>query len=192
MSNILVVSTRVSEELQYRLKTEHKLDVIPFLSEDEVFLETIKEVEIAILDCRQHSSIFLLKNRIEPERIIITVPFSLREVLRELKIEDADAFVVKETFIEKYSSVFSIIQNGHHFHDPALYPYLFSGEANPLSNREQQILQLVMEGMSSPEIAAHLNLTVHTINSHIAKTAKKLHTRTRTEAVVRALECGYL
>lgn len=52
-----------------------------------------------------------------------------------------------------------------------------------LSERELEVLRLAAEGLSEPKIAERLFLSPHTIRSHMVNVYRKLHVRSRTEAV---------
>jgi DNA-binding NarL/FixJ family response regulator len=54
-----------------------------------------------------------------------------------------------------------------------------------LSAREEEVLILLSKGFSNKEIAAQLELSVDTIASYLKLIYKKLHVRSRTEAVIR-------
>jgi DNA-binding NarL/FixJ family response regulator len=59
--------------------------------------------------------------------------------------------------------------------------------AEQLTPRELQILELLAKGGLYKEIAADLGIGYETVRSHIDNIYKKLHVRTRTEAVVKFL-----
>lgn len=61
-----------------------------------------------------------------------------------------------------------------------------------LTNREQQILELVATGLSNKEIADHINLSRYTVESHIKHIYRKLAVCTRTKAVDTARNLGLL
>lgn len=59
-----------------------------------------------------------------------------------------------------------------------------------LTDREEEVLRLVVKGYSYKEIAAGLDLSVHTVTSHIQHIYRKLSVRSRGEAVFEAIQMG--
>jgi DNA-binding NarL/FixJ family response regulator len=57
-----------------------------------------------------------------------------------------------------------------------------------LTARETEILRLVAQGATNPEITETLNISTATVRTHITHLRAKLHARTRAELVVRAWE----
>ncbi len=62
----------------------------------------------------------------------------------------------------------------------------------PLSDRELEILQLIAEGLSNPEIAARLFLAEGTVKNYVSNILQKTNTRDRTQAVLKAQTLGLL
>jgi two-component system, NarL family, response regulator DegU len=62
----------------------------------------------------------------------------------------------------------------------------------PVSAREEQVLQLVADGLSLPEVAAELYISVKTVKNHLASIYAKLDARDRTQAVLRAVKMGII
>jgi DNA-binding NarL/FixJ family response regulator len=60
----------------------------------------------------------------------------------------------------------------------------------PLSRREKEILQLLCGGYANKEIADRLHLSVETVRDYLKSIYDKLHVRSRTQAVVKALSTG--
>jgi DNA-binding NarL/FixJ family response regulator len=63
-------------------------------------------------------------------------------------------------------------------------------DADPLTAREQEVVQLMAEGLSNKQIADRLGISTHTAKFHVNAVLGKLGASTRTEAVVRALQRG--
>ena len=62
----------------------------------------------------------------------------------------------------------------------------------PLSEREIEVLRLLANGMSNPEIAEHLYIAVSTVRSHCKSIYAKLNVHKRWDAVHRAQELGLI
>ena len=62
----------------------------------------------------------------------------------------------------------------------------------PLTDRELEVLQLMAEGRSNPEIAADLVIALGTVKAHTSSIYRKLDVRRRTEAIIKAGELGLL
>ncbi|MDP8938087.1 MAG: response regulator transcription factor [Actinomycetota bacterium] len=66
------------------------------------------------------------------------------------------------------------------------------GDAHVISAREEEVLQLVADGLSLPEVAARLYISVKTVKNHLASIYSKLEARDRTQAVLRAVRMGII
>ena len=63
-----------------------------------------------------------------------------------------------------------------------------SGEDYNLSDREKQVLSLLVNGYSYKMIAAEMNISIDTVRSHIKKIYEKLHVNSKSEAVAKAFK----
>src|SRR3712207_6594271 len=59
-----------------------------------------------------------------------------------------------------------------------------------LTAREREILNLIAQGLSNPEIASHLYLSPKTVRNHISNIFTKLQVADRAQAIVRARQAG--
>lgn len=64
--------------------------------------------------------------------------------------------------------------------------------AEPLSEREQEILVLVAQGYSNPQIAQQLHLAEGTVKNYVTSILQKTGSRDRTQAAVRARSLGLI
>ncbi|MBO0910515.1 MAG: response regulator transcription factor [Acidobacteria bacterium] len=62
----------------------------------------------------------------------------------------------------------------------------------PLTDRESEILNLLAEGLSNPQIAARLKVSRNTVKFHVSSIIGKLGAKSRTEAVALALRRGLI
>jgi two-component system, NarL family, nitrate/nitrite response regulator NarL len=61
-----------------------------------------------------------------------------------------------------------------------------------LAPREREVLQTLATGASTGEVAAQLNITVHTVRTHLRSVLSKLEARSKLEAVLVALRAGLI
>ncbi|MGD8967964.1 MAG: response regulator transcription factor [Anaerolineae bacterium] len=62
----------------------------------------------------------------------------------------------------------------------------------PLTDRELQVLELAAQGLTNHEIAQRLYISVRTVEAHLTHVYDKLGVASRTEAVVRAMQRGWI
>lgn len=63
-------------------------------------------------------------------------------------------------------------------------------EIEPLTSREEDVLRYLVRGMIKKEIADQLSISQHTVDMHLRSVYRKLHVRSQTEAVSKALRQG--
>jgi DNA-binding NarL/FixJ family response regulator len=71
-------------------------------------------------------------------------------------------------------------------HDPGSAP----AGRSPLTAREVEIVTLVVDGLTNPEIGKRLHISSRTVQSHVAAAMRKLEARSRTQLAVTALRAG--
>jgi LuxR family maltose regulon positive regulatory protein len=76
--------------------------------------------------------------------------------------------------------------------DTAAAPELHQDLIDPLSRRELEVLALIADGLSNPEIAERLYLSVNTLRAHTTHIYQKLDVHNRVQAVSRARQLGLL
>ena len=66
------------------------------------------------------------------------------------------------------------------------------GLIEPLSEREQEVLELIAKGLSNQEIAVGLHISLSTVKTHASQIYGKLNVHNRTQAVARARSLGLI
>lgn len=112
----------------------------------------------------------------------------------------ADAYCLKGAKIERLLRAIAIAQDGGKYLDPQiaqvvvkhLKPPSSSYKIGYLSEREMDVLKLIVEGKTNPEIAAELYLSTNTIKTHVRSILNKLAVSDRVQAAVVALRSGLI
>ncbi|PZU97707.1 MAG: DNA-binding response regulator [Pseudanabaena sp.] len=110
----------------------------------------------------------------------------------------ADAYCVKGTSTSSLLAAFAAAKDGATYLDPQvarkvmdhLKPQTHAENTSHLSQRELEVLKLIVEGKSNPEIAAVLYLSPNTIKTHVRGIMNKLSVDDRVQAAVVALRSG--
>jgi DNA-binding NarL/FixJ family response regulator len=63
-------------------------------------------------------------------------------------------------------------------------------EERVVTKREEEVLQLIADGCSTPEVAERLYISQKTVKNHLASIYQKLDARDRTQAVLQAVRMG--
>jgi two-component system response regulator NreC len=120
--------------------------------------------------------------------------------VREAFAAGASGYVLKEAADEEVVGAVREIASGRSYVHPALGARLVAAEAqeraaaeaDPLSDREREVLRLLALGHTNQEIAKMLYISVRTAETHRAHIMQKLRLETRAELVRYALEHGLL
>jgi DNA-binding NarL/FixJ family response regulator len=114
----------------------------------------------------------------------------------------ADAYCVKGTSTDSLLAAFAAAKDGATYLDPKIarkvmdhlkppaQSDLAAQNTSHLSQRELEVLKLIVEGKSNPEIAKVLYLSPNTIKTHVRGIMNKLSVDDRVQAAVVALRSG--
>jgi DNA-binding NarL/FixJ family response regulator len=121
--------------------------------------------------------------------VLIFTAFSERSLLARGLESGAKGYILKEAPHETLVRAIERIAKGEGYVDPALMPAFLSGkdQADMLTPREREILQLLADGMSNADVASKLFISQETVKSHVRHILTKLEADTRTHAVAIAL-----
>lgn len=138
--------------------------------------------------------------------IMLTSHLSEQEVMDSLHA-GACAYVMKDINIEVLKMIIRTVKDGAMWLDPQAVPILrekncgvipprqmsramFKEQHANLTQREYEVLKLVVDGKSNNEIAQELTISEHTAKAHVCNIIQKLVVDDRTQAAVKALKEG--
>jgi DNA-binding NarL/FixJ family response regulator len=146
-----------------------------------------------------------LTGRADGPRVIILTTFDLDEYVYDALRAGASGFLLKDVTAERLFDAVRVVAAGEALLAPAVTRRLISEFArlppkaadqpaspaiSELTLRETEVLRLLAEGLSNPEIAGRLVVTEETVKTHVSRVLHKLGLRDRTQAVVLAYESG--
>jgi DNA-binding NarL/FixJ family response regulator len=117
----------------------------------------------------------------------------------------ASGYILKDASATDVASAIRAVANGESVCPPALCRVLFDYVANSqswhpgaqvrqnlgLTRREQQLVQLLSEGLTNKEIAAQFDLSEQTVKNHVRRMLRKVGAKHRLEAIERWRELGF-
>jgi DNA-binding NarL/FixJ family response regulator len=135
--------------------------------------------------------------------VIILTTFDLDEYVYDALCAGASGFLLKDVTGERLFDAVRVVAVGEALLAPAVTRRLISEFArlrptapappaavSELTPRETEVLRLLAEGLSNPEIADRLVITEETVKTHVSRVLHKLALRDRAQAVVLAYESG--
>lgn len=109
----------------------------------------------------------------------------------------AIGYLVKSSNIDDIAKAIRAAADGRRTLSPEALESLIRSRTVPrslpdseLTERELEIIDLMVQGMKNPQIAEHLLISTSTVKFHIGSIFRKTGVRTRTEVVVKAISLG--
>ena len=134
----------------------------------------------------------LLRAASPATRVLIVTTFARPGYLRSALDAGAAGFMAKDAPAEELADAVRRVHSGLRVLDPALAEEsLFEG-ANPLSDRERQVLRLAADGRSAAAIASEVFLSAGTVRNHLSSAIGKTGAENRAQAVRIAQDKGWV
>ena len=124
-------------------------------------------------------------------RVIILTTFARPGYLRRALDAGASGYLLKDAPSHKLADAIRRVHAGGRAVDPELAAEAWS-EADPLTDRERQVLRLAADGRSGAEIADDLSLSEGTVRNYLSEAISKIGARNRVDAARIARVKGWL
>jgi DNA-binding NarL/FixJ family response regulator len=199
---IVVEDNRLLREgLSAMLREQSDIAVIGAVANGEGLSKMLKgKVDVVLLDLvlRSQNSLGLVESikRTSPKvRVIVMDIEPIQPALVDYVMAGVDGFVLKDATFPEFLHTIRQVARGSRVMPALLTSSLLyqiadhvtrTGKGNPfksvkMTSREREVVELIAEGLSNKQIAAHLNLAVDTVKSHVHNILEKLSLHTRLE-----------
>jgi two-component system response regulator DesR len=175
--DIRVVGQAVNGKEALQLTLQHRPDLLL----TDIEMPEMSGLEVAAELERQGAS----------SRVIILTTFARSGYLRRALDAGASGYLLKDSPAAALADAIRRVHSGGRVIDPELATEAWT-EADPLSDRERQVLRQAAEGATSAEIATTLHLSEGTVRNYLSEAISKLGAGNRVEAARIARMKGWL
>ena len=185
------------------LKLESDLDVIGCAADGEEAWQMIQraaaegngpDVVVTDIEMPRMTGLELAQRIREREvgcKVIILTTFARPGFLRRALDAGVSGYLLKDAPAEQLAEALRKVHRGGRAIDPQLAVEAWS-DADPLNDRERQVLRFAGEGLSAGDIAERLNLSQGTVRNYLSEAIGKLGVGNRIEAYRLARQKGWL
>jgi DNA-binding NarL/FixJ family response regulator len=198
----------VRQGIRQFLETGGNIAVVAEASDGLEAVQLIREhrPDVAVLDIQMPGQSGIeVTRRLRAERfpvgILILTAFDDEPYIRAVLQAGANGYVLKTADAQEIVEAVQAVNEGKSALDPAIARKLMSQLARPeavmtsvepLTERELEVLRLAAKGYTNKAIGAQLSISDRTVQGHLAKIYDKLHSASRTEAVMRGVTLGLI
>jgi two-component system response regulator DesR len=127
-----------------------------------------------------------------PCKLMIVTTFARNGYLRRALAAGVRGYLLKDAPADTLAAAIRTVHGGGRAIAPELALESWSGRADPLNERERQVLRLAGEGKSGAEIAKMIHLSEGTVRNYLSEAISKLDAGNRVEAFRLARDAGWL
>ena len=140
-----------------------------------------------------------IKGRLPELKVLVLTMHADRDVLAEAIRAGASGYLVKDCSVDEIAQAVDAVVAGETALSPGLAASMLVEVNRPadsgpteraITAREEEVLQLIADGCSTPEVAERLYISQKTVKNHLASIYQKLEARDRTQAVLQAVRMG--
>ena len=150
----------------------------------------LTDIEMPIMTGLELAASIAEKNL--PCKVIVLTTFARSGYLRRAMASGVRGYMLKDAPADTLATAIRTVHAGGRAIAPELALESWSGQQDPLSERERQVLRLAGTGSSSLEIAKLMHLSEGTVRNYLSEAISKLDAKNRVEAFRLARDAGWL
>jgi DNA-binding NarL/FixJ family response regulator len=167
----------------------------------ERLLPDVILMDVSMPNCNGVEACRQVKQRTEGPRVVMLTMHADKEVLTDAIRAGASGYLVKDCSTEEIAEAVRMAAQGDTVLSPQLAKSMLdevrrldekarAEDERVVTKREEEVLQLIADGCSTPEVAERLYISQKTVKNHLASIYQKLDARDRTQAVLQAVRMG--
>lgn len=191
--------TMLRESLN-RFLTDEGFDVVGEAGDGEEALRLAEELrpDVVLMDVSMPvldgvEATRALRRRLPETEVVVLTMFGDSAVADRAFRAGAAGFLAKDCSLDEVAEAIRMAADRDRDVSPSVAQSMLSTSDDlGLSRREVEVLQLIAEGASTPEVGQKLFISVKTVKNHLASIYEKLDSRDRTQAVLKAVRLGII
>lgn len=180
------------------LESEPDLHVVAEAGDGRQATELFRQAppDIVLMDLRLPGmggveAIIAIRKEFPHARVIVLTTFDTDEDIYRAIQSGAKSFLLKDTPEDVLADTIRAVHRGEQKLPPKLADRLAARQKRAeLSQRETEVLRLLVKGRSNKEIASDLFVAEDTVKAHLKTLFVKLHVQDRTQAAISAVRHG--
>lgn len=155
--------------------------------------------DVVLMDMRMPEfdgeyGIKMIKEKLEGIKVLVLTTFDDEETVSKAMAGGADGYILKEMNNENIIQSVKSVYSGVNVLGGNVYKYIQQSYTvrdkleQDLTNRERDVIKLVVEGLDNKEIASRLYLAEGTVRNNISKILDKMKLKDRTQLAVYAIK----
>src|SRR5699024_8221190 len=179
-----------------RLDMEDDIEVVGKAANGEEALKLVEELkpDICLMDIEMPvmTGLEAAEHLMDHDcKVIILTTFLRPGYFERAKKANVRGYLLKDSPSETLAQSIRQIMKGKRIYSPELIEVAFELD-NPLTKREQEIVQHLADGEPTKTIAEKLNLSNGTVRNYVSIVLDKLDAKNRIEAISKAIDKGWL
>lgn len=178
--------------------TEPDLEVVAETGDGRASIDLYrqKKPDVVLMDLRLPGmggveAIIAIRKDFPDARIIVLTTFDMDEDIYRAMESGAKSYLLKDTPDDELAATIRAVHAGHQKLPARVAERLAARRERPeLSEREREVLQLLIKGRSNKEISSALFISEDTVKAHLKTLFVKLDVQDRTEAAITAIRQG--